>query len=171
MAFSPELLDKLQRLEPDAWTGIVYRHMVADYPPTLENIRGARWNPRGTPAIYASLDRETCLAEASYILSLQPLAARVKRTIYRIGVKLSSVLDLRDHSVLQDVAFPPEELESIEYRHCQEVGGAVAWLGSDGLLIPSARKRGGSNLVIFTASQTQDTDFEVIDSEEIARNP
>lgn len=166
-AFAPELLDKLQSLEPGAWRGIVFRHMFAHYPPTFENTRGARWNPAGTAALYTSLDRETSLAEAEYSISLQPLPPETRRTIYRIEVKLNNVLDLRAEEVLAVLGLTSAERTGIELSMCQEIGGAVAWLGHDGLLVPSARHKNGSNLVIYPTSQASDTEFEVLDSEEI----
>jgi hypothetical protein len=43
----------------------------------------------------------------------------------------------------------------------------VSWLGHDGLLVPSARKTGGTNLVIYEQDLSA-TDFEVLAEEIIA---
>lgn len=170
-AFAPELLDKLQGLEPREWQGAVFRHMFAHYPPTLENTRGARWNPPGTAAIYTSLERHTSLAEAEHSISLQPLPPKTRRTIYRIGVKLQNILDLRSEEILGGLGVDSEERSGVGHSTCREVGGAVAWLGHDGLLVPSARTKGGSNLVIYPASQGPDLEFEILDAEEIQSGP
>ncbi len=56
MIHDPEYLDRLQSLESTAWSGTVFRHMFGDYDPLSENSLGARWNPPGVPALYASPD-------------------------------------------------------------------------------------------------------------------
>ena len=79
MFYDHELLDALQSLGSVVWQGLVYRHMFANYPPHLENRRGARWNPPDVPAIYTSLERQTVLAEAEHHIASQPLLPRAAR--------------------------------------------------------------------------------------------
>jgi RES domain-containing protein len=164
MVFPPELLDLLQATKAEPWKGVVYRHMFASYSPTLENTRGARWNPRGVAAIYTSVERETALGEANYRLSLEPLRPRARRAIYSIRVTLHHVLDLRSMKLLQQIGIDDSCLGGVDLSACQQVGGAAAWLDHDGLLVPSARGPGG-NLVIFPAKRSSDAVFEVIASE------
>jgi hypothetical protein len=45
----------------------------------------------------------------------------------------------------------------------------VAWLGHDGLLIPSVRDSDGSNLVIFTANQPPEAEIAVRSSHVIGQ--
>jgi RES domain-containing protein len=137
--------------------------MFGTYPPSRENTGGARWNPRGVAAIYSSLERDTALAEAAYRMSLEPFRPRAKRTVYRIGVRLNHLVDISDRSVLAQLGVTEVDLSADDFSACQKVGGAVAWLGNDGLLVPSARAA-GTNLVIFPGD---DYDFEVLDSEDI----
>ena len=66
MFYDRELVEALEALGSSVWQGLFFRHMFADNGPLLENRRGARWNPPGVPAIYASLERETVLAEAEH---------------------------------------------------------------------------------------------------------
>ncbi len=96
MIYDRELLAKLDGLRANQWHGEVFRHMFGDYPPERENQRGARWNPPETPAIYTSLTRDVALAEADFQISLQPVRPRARRTIYRIRVTLSSVIDVSE---------------------------------------------------------------------------
>lgn len=164
MIFDRELLEQLDRLSAAPWQGVVYRHMFADFSPERENTRGARWNPPETPAIYTSVERALALAEAEYQIGLQPVRPRVRRTVYKIAVTLGSVLDLTDRTALGRLGVGQAELESLDHTACQRIGGAVEWLGHDGLLVPSARGR-GANLVIFPSQQTTKYEFRVIDSE------
>lgn len=164
---APALLKLLEALESKAWDGLVWRHMFGDNPPTRQNELGARWNPPGVPAIYASLDRDTALAEGDYAIAVQPLRPTVKRTIYKLHVRLGKVLDLSDRSVLFELGVNERELANVDHTACQRIGGTVEWLEHDGLLVPSARGS-GANLVIYPRKQSADADFEIIDSEAVS---
>jgi RES domain-containing protein len=161
--YDRELLAKLDELRANQWHGEVFRHMFGDYPAERDNQQGARWNPAETPAIYTSLTRDVALAEADFQIFLQPVRPRARRTIYRISVTLSSVIDLSDRTRLAALGISEEDLVSLDYRSCQHLGGAIAWLGNDGLLVPSARAD-GVNLVIFPNQQKSDYEFLTIDS-------
>lgn len=166
MVYSPLLLDRLQAVEPEAWGGTVLRHMFAAHPPEKENIRGARWNPQDTAAIYTSLTREGVLAEAEHQLDSQPIRPRVRRTIYTVQVTLDAVLDLTDMALLDDLGVGAAELVAVDMRACQDIGGAAAWLDCDGILVPSARSS-ARNLVIFPAKRSPHAAFEVVSDEDV----
>jgi RES domain-containing protein len=165
--YDRELLAKLDELRANQWQGEVFRHMFGDYPPERENQKGARWNPPEIPAIYASLTLDIALAEADFQISLQPVRPRARRTIYRISVTLSSVIDLSERTRLAALGISEDDWVSLDHRACQHLGGAIAWLGNDGLLVPSARAD-GVNLVIFPNQQKSDYEFRTIDSTLIA---
>jgi RES domain-containing protein len=164
--YSPDILDKLQAIEAVSWSGLVYRHMINDYPPERANTRGARWNPPGVAAVYTSLAREVALAEAEYRLGLEPFRPRVTRKIYSIRVRLRSTVDLGSRADLEALGVLDEDLSSIDHTACQHLGGAVAWLGNDGLLVPSARAA-GTNLVIFQTHLDESSEFQVISEEQL----
>lgn len=165
MFYDRNFIAALEALPSTPLQGNVYRHMFADNDPLLENRRGARWNPPEVPAIYASLEVDTVLAEAEHQIKLQPLAPQARRTIYTIRVNLRSALDLRDTDAFAQAGLQLQSLADTDWSHCQLVGGATEWLGHDGLLIPSARAR-GTNLVIFPNQHSME--IEVIDSEVIS---
>jgi RES domain-containing protein len=166
LVYPPEILDQLEQLSAEDWSGEVFRHMFAGVPPDRENTLGARWNPREVAAIYTSLGRETAFAEAEYRISLEPFRPRAERTLYRLKVRLHSVLDLTSRSFLSDLGIDEEVLSGLDLKRCQQVGGAVSWLRHDGLLVPSARHE-GANLVIFPANQQPAAEFEVLESETV----
>lgn len=141
--------------------------MFGDYDPLTENSRGARWNPPEVPAVYASLKRDTALAEAEYQISQQPVRPRIKRTLYSIHVSLASVLDLVTPVAMEVLRVPGENIASKDFAFCQPIGGAVEWLGHDGLLVPSARAE-GINLVIYPNRFGKDSVVDIIGSEEIS---
>jgi RES domain-containing protein len=157
----PALLDALERLDTERWAGRVYRHMLGSAPPELANERGARWNPPGTSALYTSLAETTAKAEGDHVIAMQPVPPRATRTVYELDVSIENLLDLTDAGRLAAIGVTEEDFESIPWEPCQRVGGAVAWLGYDGLLIPSVRDSDGSNLVIFTANQARGSEIVV----------
>jgi RES domain-containing protein len=141
--------------------------MFANYSPDHENTSGARWNAPEVPAIYTSLSREVVLAESEHQIAMQPLRPKARRTVYTIGVRLSSVLDISDPAVLHSLSLSADALADVDLEGCQKVGSSVERLGHDGLLVPSIRAR-GLNLIIFPNRQVEGTyKFEVIGSEVI----
>jgi RES domain-containing protein len=159
--YDRNLLQALARITPSPWRGKVYRHMFADYPPERENTLGARWNPPQVPAIYTSLSRDGVLAEAEYQISTEPLRPQVKRTVYQLSVRLSSVLDISQPGVLAAVGLAPRHLAQPDQANCQMVGGAAEYLEHDGLLVPSARLAGAVHLIIYPNRQSGDYEIRV----------
>jgi RES domain-containing protein len=159
--YDRNLLQALARIEPIRWGGIVFRHMFANYPPQRENTLGARWNPPQVPAIYTSLSRDGVLAEAQYQIDSEPRRPRVRRTVYRISVRLASVLDLTPQGALASVGLAQRHLIQNDQGPCQAVGGAAEYLEHDGLIVPSARLPGAVNLIIYPNRQAADYLFDV----------
>jgi RES domain-containing protein len=167
MIYAPEMLDTLQAAAVTAWEGTVYRHMFGANPPALSNTTGARWNGPSLEAIYVSCERDTALAEAEFYISLKPLRPKAKRTLYTIKVSLSSVIDLSTPGLLAKLGVSDDALRDPDHSPCRLIGSAVNWLGHDGLLVPSARRDAGINLVIFQQDLSIE-EFEVIKEEVIA---
>jgi RES domain-containing protein len=84
-----------------------------------------------------------------------------------IRVSLKSVIDLTATDLLRQLGITDDVLISIDHAPCRTIGAAVNWLGHDGLLVPSARRHGGINLVIFQQDLATSA-FEVTDEEVIA---
>ena len=162
MIYSEELLAALAELPAGPWHGEVFRHMFNTIPPGRENTVGARWNPAEVAAIYTSLKRQVARAEGDYYVEMQPLRPKAERRIHRIRVNLASVVDLRDWSLLEHLAISKEIFAEPEPPPCKQVGGGVAHLGHDGLLVPSARGD-GANLVIFPDNKGKLYEFTPID--------
>lgn len=167
MVHDPALLDRLEGLAARPWQGTVWRHMFADYSPDRPNTSGARWNPRGVAAIYTSLERETAIAEGDHAIAMQPLRPRAQRIVYEILIRVDAVVDISDPELLRGIGVDENDLAAVPSRACQAVGGAAAWLGLDGLLVPSARSV-GANLVIFVNAQDPDAEFEVVSHQVIS---
>ena len=156
-----KLAEALESLQAAPWDGSVWRHMYADIPPSKSNVRGARWNPPGVEAIYTSLDEPTVLGEAEYAMQVQPVQSRAPRRLYQLQVRLSSVIDLTGASSLAVVGLGTTTIGDIDVGLTQQVGGVAAWLGRDGILVPSAR-HAGTNLVIFPTNRDEEAIFDEI---------
>lgn len=162
----PVLLDQIEQLGTQPFEGHVWRHMFNDHPPELSNTRGARWNPPAVAAIYASLAPATALAEAQHAIDSQPLRPKPRRRVlYELRVALPSVVDLTNERY-KEVGLTDVDLGADDFLACQRVGGAVAWLGYDGLIVPSARAAGG-NVVVLVDSGAPGALFERIGETEI----
>jgi RES domain-containing protein len=96
---------------------------------------------------------------------MEPLRPSVRRTLYKIEIALSSVLDLSSWTTLEALGLSLEDFAGIDHAPCQKIGGAVERLEHDGLLVPSARLTGGTNLVIYPNRQTPQYRFSVTDAE------
>lgn len=160
MLHDPQLLDALEQFDSSPWQGTVYRHVLGSYAPDLANVRGARWNPPEVSALYVSIEEETAKAEGARVLEVQSVPPRVKRSIYELDVRLERVLDLTVGTRLADVGLTDSDLQADSFEACQRVGGAVAWIGHDGLLVPSARVTSGSNLVIYISNQAAESEIQ-----------
>lgn len=167
MVHDPALLDALEHLETKAWKGRVFRHMVGSAPAERANRGGARWNPPEVAALYTSTTAETAKAEGDYLISSQSVPPRAPRTIYELEVAITNLLDLTNDTDLAAVGLEEDDLDAIPWESCQRIGGAVAWLEHDGLLVPSVRDSGGKNLVIFTSNQPPEAEIQVCERRQV----
>lgn len=171
MLYDQDLLDALESLEPKQWEGEAWRFVLGDTDPFQPNTRGARWNPPDTAALYTSLERATVLAELDHVRELQtPALRRELFFLHNIRTRLTKMLDLTDRTLLATLGVGDTELSSDDQTFCRRVGGAAAWLGYDGILVPSARAD-GENLVVFVNIQKPDLPLEIIASERLDDGP
>lgn len=167
MVFPPKLLDEIQKLSPEKWSGHAYRHIFGSGAIDAANTRGARWNPPDTAALYVSLTFDGAVAEGDHTIEVQPFPIRAKRTVYEVSLDLAAVIDISTPEVLLALGISADDLVDDDLEACQVVGGACAWTQADGILVPSARSD-ATNLVVFPTWKSADAKFEVIDSTVIA---
>lgn len=156
MIRDPNLLEQLGSFPTLAFNGEVFRITRRNLDPLAPSTAGGRWMQRGGAAVlYTSLLREGALAEISFHWgNLTPLPSR-PALLHRLGVAAKSTLRLvlTDFAILGiDVGLYPagehREMQRV-YDQTQRIGDAVAYLGCDGLLAPSARWP-CENLILFT---------------------
>ena len=166
MVYEPQLLDRLEDIGGEPLDVVVWRYMFNELDPARVNTRGARWNPPGVAAIYTSLERETALAEVRFAIASQPVWPSTSRQLYKVQVTVAKAIDLSNRALLAEAGVGDDELVAVNQVVCRTVGGAVHWLGYDGLLVPSARAS-GTNLVIYADRLDVDAAFEIIDREDL----
>ncbi len=151
-----------------AWRGTVFRSTTPEYSRSADitsgegsRRHGGRWNPPGHfAAVYASLDPETAMEEtlAHFRYYRIPEHAAMPRLFVAIEIRLSSVLDLRSGSLRQRLRVSRDRMVALDWRSVdgrdrvavtQVLGWAAYSLGLEGLLVPSAVRRQGTNLVAF----------------------
>lgn len=118
MVYDPALLDRLESLERRSFDGVAWRHMFAGLDPARANTRGARWNPPGVAAIYASLDRDTARAEGDYVVASQPVRPRATGEVYEVHLALAQVLDLTEPRLLAELGVTDADLVSRDHGPC-----------------------------------------------------
>ena len=165
MHHDQEILTRLEA-EAGSFSDEVFRLTIGKTTATRENVTGARWNPEGVPAIYTSLERETAIAEVGYHLSLQKVRTSARLVLHTVRVNLLRVVDLRSPALLKELGIDLSDLSGDEWEACQALGAAAAHVHCDGLLVASARRSDGSNLVVLAGNDHHEGfAFERIDSE------
>jgi RES domain-containing protein len=148
----PDLLDRLEGYDPQPFEGQAWRITFDGQPVVRPNTRGARWNPPSLAALYTSTTVECVRAEFQHVIALQSPPPTRSATEYTLDVRLSRVLDLSRRDRLRELGLDLDGLDddSLDsFPPFQNIGDAAAFLGVEGLLVPSMRYPGGTNLVIF----------------------
>lgn len=172
MIHDQALLDKLGALPTERFDDIVFRATRMGADATAPSINGGRWAPPprdddpGIYVLYTSLERDGALAElASLLASLTPIPGPRPIKMTRLGVSTARTLKLVRTSLAAlgvDLARYGER----DYTVTQKIGAALAFLGLDGLIAPSARWV-CDNLMIFTENHALTERLDALDAEEI----
>lgn len=102
-----------------------------------------RYSAPGVGSIYGATSAETAFAEVDHY------GVAAGRVSVSQNVSLGNVLDLTNPTVRGELNVKLEEIIGDSYKVTHQLGGFARANGYDGLLAPSARNIGGSNLVIF----------------------
>lgn len=143
------LLDALDGLSRETFTGTAWRVTWATRDPLLGNAAGGRWHPPDSfEALYSSLEADGALAEAYYHLSRAPVFSSSSVRLAQIAVRTRQTLRLPDMASLVPLGVEETRYASLNYERCQEIGAAAHLLEFDSLIAPSARAP-YLNLVLF----------------------
>jgi RES domain-containing protein len=165
-----QLIARIQAVEPARFAGEAYRHIAHDYHPLSgigAQIHGGRWNPPNTfSTLYLALERETTVREFYRLVERQGRDPEdfLPRRMYRYGISLAALLDLRDPMTRKVIELDDTELRSNNAVKCQQIGESAHHLGLEGILAPSATGEGVILAVFFDClhadSRVRDLDHE-----------
>lgn len=141
---------------------------------------GARWNPPGLMrALYCSLKPGTAAEESMRLFELAGLKRATVKPRLLVGIRcrlqavieLSKLVELISGARLDELM--AEEWRTINARHReslgQAVGRALSEAGVEGLLVPSARVAGATNLVVFPANLHRTSRQQVLETAELQK--
>ncbi|HJT75682.1 MAG TPA: RES family NAD+ phosphorylase [Gemmataceae bacterium] len=140
---------------------------------------GGRWCPPGLfRAVDSSLDPETALAEvlAQYRRFDWAIRDALPKLVAALEVRLQRVLDLTDGRVRRRLGLSLDRMGREPWWQRQAAGeealtqaaGRVAWeAGAEGLLVPSAARPRGVNLVYFPGRRLPGSAVNIIHPEEL----
>lgn len=166
MIHEPDILDYLSTIAPQSFAGEVFRATRRNLDPLTPSLSGGRWSPKGeAAALYTSLEKDGALAEITFHWSqLTPLPSK-PALLHRIGVTANRTLRLLEAD-LGSLGILINRYEEINYERTSQVGAAVAFLGCDGLIAPSARWK-CENLILFNDTHQLDEALTLISTEEV----
>jgi hypothetical protein len=173
MIHAKEVLDRLGSLSPIEFGDDVFRATRHGLAPLTASTRGGRWSPRdvlgGTDSVatlYTSCVRDGALAElAFHYAQLTPFPSKPV-LLHRLHVTTKKTLRLLHVDLVSlDVAWA--DYQTLNYVKTQQIGAAVAFLGCDGLIAPSARWT-CENLMLFPTNHAFESELSVVTSDKVA---
>jgi hypothetical protein len=165
------LVDQLSALATERFEGEVFRAAGVSADALAFSVNGGRWAPPArdgaeVPVLYTSQARDGALAEVvSYLTQLTPLPLSRPLKVSRLGVSTSKTLRLARVG-LERLGVDMEQYGERDYALTQSIGAALAFLGLDGLIAPSARWR-CDNLMIYQTNHLLNERLEVIEAEHV----
>lgn len=142
------LLDTLEAIAAETYTGTVWRTTWATRDPLAGSSAGGRWNPANEfEVLYTSVVADGSLAEVYYHLSRAPVFSSAHVKLSALSVATQRTLHL-DQPALQTLGLDAKTLKSTDYDRSQEIGAAAYFLEFDSILVASARSE-SLNLILF----------------------
>jgi RES domain-containing protein len=145
-----EIVDILDSMQPDEYSGSIWRTTWQGRSPLLGGTGGGRWSPSsGFETLYTSFDKDTSISELHYHLSQAPVFSSSNVEIWELRIDKLQILNLSTNSALKDLRIDARNHGKEQLEHCQKIGAAAYFLGHQGILVPSYRAS-GTNCVIFS---------------------
>lgn len=112
------ILDALEAIDPEPFTGTVWRVTRQGREPLRGAAAHGRWSPGGEfEVLYTSLERDGALAEIGYRLSLEPVwPSRIAHEIHAIEVQAEWTLRFVDTASLAPSAWTSRAIGSLSMR-------------------------------------------------------
>ena len=158
------LLDALESVPAERFQGNVWRSVRVGQDPLVCRRPGGRWDDGTFDVLYTSETVEGAIAERRFHLYQgQPFPpSKVRYELFELRVSLKAVMRFASLQALEQVGLRMAGYGQLsyvererEYPRSQEVAEACAFLGADGLRIPSARDVNQGNLIVFCEQATE----------------
>ena len=157
------LLDALEQCVRAPYAGHVWRSVREERDPLTCWRAGGRWDDGTLDVLYTSETRTAAFAERRFhLFQGQPLPpSKVRYELFELSVSLQAVVRFPDLDSLASIGFDVGSFGHLsylerkrEYPRSQEIAEACAFLGADGLLVPSAREKSSNNLIVFCEQES-----------------
>ena len=103
-----------------------------------------RYTKEGVGGVYGGTSAETAFKEIThYLVDMN------RRVLVTKDFELNNVLDLTDSKVRSQLGVSFDDITGDSYDFTHKIGDFAIENGYDGILAPSARNMGGSNIIIF----------------------
>lgn len=166
------LVDQLSAFATERFEGEVFRATGVTADALAFSVNGGRWAPAAqdgadVPVLYTSRERDGALAEVvSYLTQLTPLPLSRPLKVSRLGVSTAKTLRLARID-LERLGVVMEQYGERDYAQTQRIGAALAFLGLDGLIAPSARWQCDNLMIYQTNHHMLIERLEVIEAEHV----
>ncbi len=100
--------------------------------------------------LYGAAHRDGAIAEIHFHLNRgqSVFPSRMRHDVFELAVKAQQTLVLADMDQLRRLGVEDSRYRELLYTRTQEIGAAAAFLGFDGLIVPSARWN-CQNIILF----------------------
>jgi RES domain-containing protein len=158
-ALDDRLLDLIGEIEGQPLDRTMWR-VVRTGRDALDGSRGSgRWNTSEMSVLYGAAEKDGAIAEINFHLSRgqSVFPSRMRHDVFELTVHARQTLVLEDMEQLKRLGVDDSRYRDLLYTRTQEIAAAAAFLGFDGLVVPSARWN-CQNVILF---------LDVINLEEI----
>lgn len=157
------LLDALEAIARAPYAGTVWRSVREGSDPLVCHRSGGRWDDGTFDVLYTSETREAAIAERRFhLFQGQPIPpSRIRYELFELAVSLEAAMRFPDLAALAATGLDTASYgrssyarRQREYPRSQDIAEACAFLGADGILVPSARAPEARNLIVFCEQET-----------------
>ena len=149
-ALDDRLLDLVGAIAGTRFGGPMWR-VVREGRDVLDGSRGSgRWNSAEMSVLYGAAERDGAIAEIHFHLSRgqSVFPSRMRHGVFELAVTARKALVLADMEQLRRLGVENSRYREMLYERTQEIGAAAAFLGYDGMIVPSARWE-CRNIILF----------------------
>jgi RES domain-containing protein len=149
-ALDDRLLDLIGAIEGQPFDGPMWR-VVRTGRDVFDGSRGSgRWNMSDMSVLYGAAERNGAISEIHFHLNRgqSVFPSRMRHDVYELAIRTRQTLVLADMAQLKRLGVDEGRYRELLYDRTQQIGAAAAFLGFDGLIVPSARWE-CQNIILF----------------------